>query len=210
MNLDFVILFALTFPLFMMAVVVHEVSHGWVALTLGDTTALDAGRLTLNPFKHIDPVGTILLPLMLMMLRLPAFGWAKPVPVNPLRFKHPKQGMVWVGVAGPIANFILAGVAALFVHALPLGEDSLWVQVGTMLVIINLLLGLFNLLPIPPLDGSRVLVGILPAQYARGFLKMERWGFPILVALIYLGFVRKVLFPAVEWMAGLLGIAIGA
>jgi len=180
--------FLLLFPFFMLAVVVHEVSHGLVALRLGDPTARDAGRLTLNPLKHIDPVGTVLLPVLLMVMHSPfVFGWAKPVPVNAFNLRHPKRDMLWVGAAGPLTNFALAVVGAfglkLFGPSSPLAAD-----IFTLIVLINVLLGMFNLVPIPPLDGSRVLTSLLPVRYIPMMIKLERWGMPILVILLFMGF----------------------
>ncbi len=199
--------FLVLLPLFVMAVVVHEVSHGWVALRLGDTTALSAGRLTLNPFRHIDPVGTVLLPLALLLFRAPfLFGWAKPVPVNAMNMRHPRRDMLWVGAAGPAANFSLALVAALFLKGLGSLAPALVVVLGKYLVVMNLVLGTFNLLPIPPLDGSRVLTGLLPLPLAKRMFALERWGFLIVMALLYLGVLNRILWPVVEFLAKALGV----
>ena len=196
--------FLLMLPLFVMAVVVHEVSHGVVALRFGDTTALTAGRLTLNPLRHIDLFGTILLPLMLALFHAPLFGWAKPVPVNAMRLRHPKRDIFWVGAAGPAANFSFAVVVSLLMRVVPLPDIG--VVIGTSLILINLVLGIFNLLPIPPLDGSRILAGVLPARFLPFLMRMERWGFLILFALLYLGVIDRILWPLVAWCAKALGV----
>ena len=186
-----------------MALTFHEFAHGWVARMLGDRTAEAQGRLTLNLKDHIDPFGTILVPLMLIMTKSPVvFGWAKPVPVNPRYFHNPLKGMLYVAIAGPMTNLILALVTAATGRLILLGiSDSLLfrsnsftalvVQVILFLlgafVIINVILAVFNLLPIPPLDGSRILTYFLPLSGRRIMLAMEQYGFIILVAILLLG-----------------------
>jgi len=201
--------FLLVFPLFIMAVVVHEVSHGLVAEAFGDPTARQAGRLTLNPIRHVDPFGTILLPLLLRLIHSPfVFGWAKPVPVNYQNLRHPKRDMLWIGAAGPAANFLLAAVVA---GLLKIGGSSIPVWAFLLLrylAFVNLVLGTFNLLPVPPLDGSRILVGLLPARWAAGVLLAERWGIAVLLLLLYSGLVDRILWPAVSWQARLLGLSL--
>ena len=199
--------FLLLLPFFILAVVIHEVSHGWVALQLGDSTALTAGRLTLNPLKHIDLMGTILLPVLLLVLHSPfVFGWAKPVPINILNLRHPKRDMLWVGAAGPAANFFLAVVGALLVRAGAPWMPPLLVGLLKYLVLINLILGTFNLLPIPPLDGSRVLAGLLPLSAARWLFALERWGIILVMGLLYFGVLDRILWPAVTFLAKVLGL----
>lgn len=199
--------FLLLFPFFMLAIIVHEVSHGLVALSLGDPTARDAGRLTLNPLKHIDPIGTLALPIFLTVVNSPfIFGWAKPVPVNALNLRHPKRDMLWVGAAGPAANFAMAlagaAVIALGGESLP----ALALGMAKYAVLVNLVLGTFNLLPVPPLDGSRVLTGILPVPLARQVLAAERWGFLLLLGLLYFGVLDKLVWPVVGFLAKALGL----
>ena len=202
--------FSVLFPLFMVAVMIHEVSHGWVALSLGDPTAKEAGRLTLNPLKHMDPVGTVALPLILLLLRAPfVFGWAKPVPINPFLLRHPKRDLLWVGLAGPAANLALAVVAAALVQILGPVRFPLAASLLRTLALISLVLGTFNLLPIPPLDGSRILAGLLPAQAARLLLLLEQWGIVLVVALLYLGVLDRVLWPIVRFLARALGVMTG-
>lgn len=199
--------FLVLFPLFMMTVVIHEVSHGVVANWLGDPTARDAGRLTLNPLKHIDPFGTLILPLMLRLLNSPVvFGWAKPVPVDYRNLAHPKRDMFWIGAAGPVANFLMATAAALVLRIAGTLLPSPAIALLQALAWINLSLGAFNLLPVPPLDGSRVLAGLLPVRWAARVLRLERWGILILVGLLYFGVVDRVIWPAVVWLAKGLGL----
>lgn len=190
------------------AVVLHEYAHGWTAWRLGDPTAKQAGRLTLNPLKHIDPLGTLILPAILLTLRFlgyPAviFGWAKPVPVNFLRLRDPKRDMVWVGLAGPATNVGLAVIASLFLKAHP---ASGYRQFFELAVFINLLLAVFNMIPVPPLDGSRLVMGLLPNRYALPYSRLERYGIPIVIGLVYFGLFKHVMFPLIIYFGKLLGV----
>ncbi len=177
-----------------LSIVFHEIAHGYVAYRLGDPTAKAANRLSLNPLRHVDPFGSVLLPLILVMTNSPVlFGWAKPVPVNPGYFRDVKKGMMLVGVAGPASNLVLASAAALVFRVL--GPDGL---IGLFLVqvcIINVVLALFNLIPVPPLDGSRVVVGFLPEDMARNYLRLEPYGFLIIFGLLWVGALNYVLWP---------------
>lgn len=187
------------------AIVLHEFSHGYIAFRLGDPTAKVQGRLTLNPLAHIDPIGTILVPIVLVILRSPfLFGWAKPVPINPNYFRNPYKGMFYVAIAGPLMNIALAlgasaiGRLAILITPLSLlygrGFSAYFVQTIFYLlgffVIINIILAVFNMLPIPPLDGSRVLTYFLPPEGKRVMMQLERYGFLIVLALLYLGALR--------------------
>ena len=199
--------FILTLSIFFFAVIIHEYAHGWIAWKLGDSTAKNAGRLTLNPLSHIDPIGTILLPLLLLATRSPVvFGWAKPVPVNFHSLGNPKKDMIWVGLAGPAANILFAILLSFILKFFVLTGNLLLTEVITMAIIINLVLAIFNILPIPPLDGSRVVMGILPREFGIRYAKLEPYGFIIIFGLLYLGLIGSVIWPLVMYFAALLGV----
>ena len=189
-NLQIIILLA---PVILLALSVHEFAHGLVAYRLGDPTAKYAGRLTLNPLSHLDPIGTL-------MLFLVHFGWAKPVPVDPRHFANPKRDMLWVALAGPASNMFLAFLSGLVIrfinaHPGPFMGSFIGNSFTVMMVLslqINLALAVFNLLPIPPLDGSKVLYGLLPPQYEHVTYNLERYGPGILFGLILLGMITGV------------------
>ena len=189
-------LLALSIVILLFSVIVHEVMHGVVARHFGDRTAEAAGRLTLNPIPHIDLVGTILLPGLLMLTGSPIlFGWAKPVPVNPLNFKDFRKGELFVSAAGILANFSLALAAAgiyRILDSLPQVFPLIVGQLLTFTVLINLVLGLFNLVPIPPLDGSKILLSRLPANLIKSYQKLETYGFLILMLLLLTGMLEFV------------------
>jgi Zn-dependent protease len=194
------LLFALTF---------HEFAHGFIAYRLGDPTARDAGRLTLNPLKHLDPLGTIAFFFI-------KFGWAKPVPVNPSYFQNPKKDMLWVALAGPVTNLALAVISAILTKAtwalasiLPYSSaaEAILVPLNSMLIAsvwINLVLCIFNFLPIPPLDGSRILMGLLPNHLALSYMRIERFGFIIIIVLAFSGVLSKVIVPIISFANSLL------
>ncbi len=180
-----------------LAITLHEAAHGYAALALGDTTARDAGRLSVNPLRHVDRVGTLMIPgvLLVTQLLLPPhrvsfmFGWAKPVPIGAWRFRNPRQGMALVAIAGPAMNLFLAWLAALFFPTQSLtafGDGSVLAEFLFYFMLTNLVLGLFNLLPIPPLDGGRVVVGLLPEPLARQWAGLERFGMVIVLATVFL------------------------
>jgi Zn-dependent protease len=191
----------------MIAVIFHEVAHGYIALKLGDTTARDMGRLTLNPLPHIDPVGTILIPGILILLNAGfVFGYARPVPVNFMRLRNPKRGMALVALAGPATNILIALIAAVLIRILVLADPGLIGQImshgvstGVLAALgvsaayilfytffLSVILAIFNLIPIPPLDGGRIAVGLLPESAARAYSKIEPFGMIIVIAILFL------------------------
>lgn len=197
----------LTLLIFFSSVVIHEYAHGWVAWKRGDYTAKLMGRLTLNPIAHIDPIGTVMLPLILLMTHSPVmFGWAKPVPVDFHSLNNPKKDMIWVGLAGPMANIILAVLLALFAKLHFINGNSLSLSIINSAIILNLVLAVFNMLPIPPLDGSRILMGLLPVDIGMEYAKIEPFGFIIIFFLLYLGVVWSAIWPIVMFLANLLGV----
>lgn len=182
----------------LIAVILHEISHGAVAYALGDPTAKEAGRLTLNPIPHIDPVGTLLLPGFLISVGSPfVFGYARPVPVNFGRLGSPKRDMVFVAAAGPVTNLVLATISAGLLHVVGL-EAGLLTMLLFNSVLMNIVLAVFNLLPILPLDGGRVLAGLLPLPAARAFMGLERYGMVVIVVLLASGVVGPVIGPVVD------------
>lgn len=185
----------------LLAITVHETAHGWVAAKLGDTTAYMLGRLTLNPLKHIDPFGTILLPALMIMLAGIALGYAKPVPVNWNNLRHPKRDMAIVAAAGPFVNLLMAIGWALLIRAgLALGENGVaMVFMGVAGIFINVVLMVINMLPLPPLDGGRVAVGLLPGPWAYRFSRVEPWGFFILIGLLVTGILGWLLWPLIDF-----------
>lgn len=194
-------------PILFLAIIPHEYAHGWVAYRLGDPTAKLAGRLTLNPLKHIDLVGSIFLPCMLLILRFLhintiIFGWAKPVPVDFFNLRNPKRDMIWVALAGPAVNFFIAFVLS---QLLKLNVPFWLGEIMALAIFLNLLLAFFNLIPIPPLDGSRVLMGLLPRSYSQVYSRLERYGILIVfVLLLYFHLFEKVVLPLVIWAGNLL------
>ena len=167
--------------------IIHEYMHGWVADRLGDPTARYAGRLTLNPLAHIDPVGTLIMPLFLMLMTGGRFffAYAKPVPYNPYNLKDQRWGPVWVALAGPASNFFLAAVFGLIMQFLPIGNITVFLSI---IVYANVLLGVFNLVPVPPLDGSKLLFALLPPSLAHVRVMIERYSMIIFFLFIFLGF----------------------
>ena len=205
---------ALILPL-IFAIVFHEVAHGLMARSLGDPTAEERGRLSLNPLRHVDPIGTVILPGILALVHLPVFGWAKPVPVNFARLRHPRRDMMLVGAAGPGSNLIMAAIAAVVLGIVlrpfggaqePGGVIGFIVLNLFNFISINVFLALFNLLPIPPFDGSHIVEGLLPERLAHGYAKFRTVGMLIPIFLIIVlpnlipGFsVTRYLIAPVEW-----------
>lgn len=201
------------FGCLVVAVILHEISHGVVALWFGDTTARDAGRITLNPVPHIDPFGSIILPAMGALTGVPVIAWAKPVPVNPARLRNPRRDMLWVGLVGPFTNFLLMAIAAVVARAmysdlsfterivaypdLPLGF-----RIVFSFALVNMFLGLFNLLPIPPLDGSSLIERVLPTRWLPRWYQIRPYGFLVLFLLVFMtGFIDRLLDPFYREMA---------
>lgn len=201
---DVLLILAVLFPSF----VLHEYAHAWTAHKLGDPTARAMGRLTLNPVKHIDLFGTVLLPGFLLALRMlgspfPPIALAKPVPVNFQRLRNPKQSIIYVGMAGPAVNVAVAVAASLLIH-LPVNDSLAYVLY--VVVYINLALACFNMVPIPPLDGSRLVMGLLPDRLSRAYSRLEPYGVFIVFALLPLGLFQRVVQPAVEAVMSVLGV----
>jgi Zn-dependent protease len=222
MDLNLVQLIAVYALPVILAITLHEASHGYVAMRLGDMTAYAAGRVSLNPIRHIDPVGTVVLPLALLALAKlfggggMFFGWAKPVPVNFENLRDPKRDMMWVAAAGPLTNLVMAiawAALAKLGMSLPAGDLALPLALmGAAGVFINVVFMVLNLLPLPPLDGGRMVVSVLPARAAYKFGRIEPYGFVILIALLFTGTLSVVLWPLVRgtvWLiASLFGVPV--
>ena len=202
-----------------LAITLHEAAHGYVARYFGDPTADLAGRITLNPLRHIDPVGTVLVPAGILALSslLGAggilFGWAKPVPVNFGRLRNPKGDMLWVAAAGPFTNLLMALGWAIIFRVAMIGEPGAYtlpmMKMADAGMQINAVLMVLNLLPIPPLDGGRIAVSLLPQRLAWQFARLEPYGFPILLVLLFTGMLGAVLWPLIAGFRYLLGVLIG-
>ena len=198
-----------------LAITLHEAAHGYVAKKYGDLTAYAQGRVTLNPLKHIDPMGTVVLPLLLLAVSSPyLFGWAKPVPINFGNLRHPKRDMLWVAAAGPGANFLMAFLWALvFKFGLAIPESNFsepMLLMGQAGILVNVILLVLNLLPLPPLDGGRIAMSLLPQHIAYRFAQIEPYGFMILLVLLFTGALGAVIEPfvfitirLVAWVVGL-------
>jgi Zn-dependent protease len=189
------------------AITVHEAAHGYVAKYFGDLTAEKMGRITLNPIKHIDMIGTIILPALTLMLGGILFGWAKPVPVNFANLNNPKKDMLWVAAAGPASNFIMAIVWVLvlkYANSAPEGAAFFLLEMSKVGIMINLVLMVLNLLPIPPLDGGRIAVSLLPMHLAVKLSQLERYGFIILMVLLFTGILGSIISPIISFFGQLI------
>ena len=199
----------------LLAITLHEVAHGWVAKQYGDPTAAILGRLSLNPLRHIDPLGTVLVPIILVVLVGFGFGWAKPVPVNFAQLRNPKRDMIWVAAAGPAANVVMAlGWALVMKLGFLLLDHSQWVAAPLILagqagIVINLVLCLVNLIPIPPLDGGRILAGLAPARFLPALEKVEPLGMLIVFGLLALGGLTFILHPLLQFFSSVIGRLFG-
>lgn len=188
-------------PLFVILLIslsFHEAAHAWTADKLGDPTARDLGRITMNPIAHIDPIGTVLFPLIAMMSNVPLLGWAKPVPVSFAHLKSPRRDFAIIAAAGPISNLILAAAVALVVMVLGGVSSVAMSRAGDFLfqaLVMNVMLAVFNMIPVPPLDGGNVLMGVLPERLARVVDLLRPWGFLILYVLLFTGFLSDVVEP---------------
>jgi Zn-dependent protease len=187
-------------PILFFSIIFHEFAHGYVAMRRGDDTAYLSGRLTFNPINHIDPIGTIVMPVLCYISGMPMFGWAKPVPVNPLRLEYPRRDMIKVSAAGPVSNLLLAAAAAVIMRVIVLFASALGGDMSVTLVRamffaveINLVLAIFNLIPVAPLDGSKILGGLLPYKWAVAYEKHIPYGSWIILALILTGLVKWII-----------------
>jgi Zn-dependent protease len=201
--------FAIPIAIVLLALTIHEAAHAWTADKLGDPTARLLGRVSLNPVVHIDPIGTILLPLLAIYSGFPIIGWAKPVPVNISRLHQPRRDFMIVAAAGPISNLLQAVAAAIVLRALMPSDpfaatDSLLLGILDHAVRINVLLALFNLIPVPPLDGGNVLAGLLPPAAASVFVSLRPFGFLILYALMFTGMLSALIIPPAIFLLRLL------
>ena len=191
------------------SVIVHEVAHGFIAYKRGDSTAKLLGRLTLNPISHIDIFGSIILPAILMVTGAPVFGWAKPVPINMYNLKNPKTDMIFVSLAGITANFLLALCAGIFMFVIRTFFANTDIMVSMYVIfqyviVINIVLFIFNLIPIPPLDGSRVVLFMLPGELAQKYAQLERYGFWIILILLMTNVLWKIIGPMANFLIRLL------
>lgn len=200
--MDTIFIFSLIILIF--SVIIHELAHGYTALWLGDPTAKFAGRLTLNPISHIDIMGSIIVPFILIITNTPILiGWAKPVPFNPYNLRNQKWGELMIAVAGPLSNIAIAVVFGLFVRfGQGFGLSQSIIELSVIVVLINLVLAIFNLVPIPPLDGSKILFSLIPKSARKIQAMLEGWG--LILVFVFVFFLWQLIFPAVIWLAQIL------
>ena len=202
----------ITLAILLFSIILHEYSHGYIAYKNGDDTAYLMGRLTFNPIKHIDPVGTILLPFLCYFMHLPFFGWAKPVPVNFLRLNNPKTDMAKVAFAGPASNLFIVALCVIIFKLLILvnSQEVLFYKILSYTIQINLILAIFNLIPVPPLDGSKIVAAFLPTKQSLRYLSLERYGMIFVILLILTGAFRIIFVPLFSYCLDLIQLIIGA
>ena len=199
---------AISFGVLLLSLTIHEAAHAWTADKLGDPTARALGRVSLNPLVHIDWIGTVLLPLVAIFSRLPLIGWAKPVPVDTRNLKDPRRDFMFIAAAGPISNLLQAVVYAIVLHAVAGAADpaaaGMLPRVLQLAVYINLLLAFFNLIPVPPLDGGNVLLGLMPRRLAAGYANVRQYGFIVLYALMFTGIASALIMPPTNFFMRIL------
>jgi Zn-dependent protease len=207
LNIDLIAV-ALGFGVLLVSLTIHEAAHAWTADRLGDPTARVLGRVSLNPAVHVDPIGTLLLPLMAIVTHFPLIGWAKPVPVNTRNLRHPRRDFMIVAAAGPISNLLQAVAAAIVLRAtvasLAAGTPAWAVRALALAVEVNLLLAFFNLIPVPPLDGGNVMLGLLPPRAAATYARLRQWGFVVLYALFLTGVASALIMPPTDFFERIL------
>ena len=196
-------LFIILAVLLLYSVIMHEVAHGWVAYLFGDDTAMRSGRLSLNPISHLDPIGTI-------MLLIVGFGWAKPVPVDYSRLKNFRLGLISVSLAGCLTNILIATAALFLLRFSAIGSNPLAVSILSLVARINIILGSLNLIPIPPLDGSKILMGFLPRSGQIALARLDRYGLFLLIILLYTGLLNPVIMFMQKMILGMIGSMLGA
>lgn len=197
-SVDWLVSVVITVLLVMFSAIVHEVAHGWVALRCGDTTAKDAGRLTLDPRAHLDGFGSVVLPILMSLMGGPVFAFARPVPYNPRRLRHPRRDELLVALAGPVSNLLQAALGALILHlgwdalvagliagTVPVALADLIIEILTTYIMVNLVLCFFNLVPLPPLDGSKIILFFLTGKARQAYYRLERYAMPILIVVLY-------------------------